>query len=256
MKTFLKNICSALLCILATGAFINATAQKTVTFSQPNSGKWVVPTGVTSIAMEVWGAGGGGGSVAGNKPGAGGGGGAYAGKTLTVTPGDSIYFVVGSGGIGAMGLRAGENGGLSSFGILSADGGFAATGNIAGAGAAAGSTGNINHSGASGGNAADVSDNGGGGGGASGNSGADGLPGSSNAGATGGSGGIGADGGGSGGKGHDDDGGAQMVAATMMLPHAKKMADRNTWFVPTQVVLQMRTNFSAPMSRQEYTFTV
>ena len=201
MKTFLKNICSALLCILATGAFINATAQKTVTFSQPNSGKWVVPTGVTSIAMEVWGAGGGGGSVAGNKPGAGGGGGAYAGKTLTVTPGDSIYFVVGSGGIGAMGLRAGENGGLSSFGILSADGGFAATGNIAGAGAAAGSTGNINHSGASGGNAADVSDNGGGGGGASGNSGADGLPGSSNAGATGGSGGIGADGGGSGGNG-------------------------------------------------------
>jgi hypothetical protein len=201
MKTFSKHIYSALLCILATGTFFNATAQKTVTFSHPNSAKWIVPVGVTSIDVELWGAGGGGGSVAGNKPGAGGGGGAYSSKTLTVTPGDSIYFVVGRGGVGAMGVRAGENGGLSSFGTLTADGGFAASGNVAGAGAAAGSSGNTNHSGAFGGNAADVSDNGGGGGGASGNSGADGLPGSANTGANGGSGGVGANGGGSGGNG-------------------------------------------------------
>ncbi len=201
MKTFFKNICSALLCILATGAFINATAQKTVIFSRSTSGNWVVPAGVTSIEVELWGAGGGGGSVAGNKPGAGGGGGAYASKILTVSPGDSISFAVGKGGVGAKGVTVGENGGLSSFGSLNANGGFAASGNVAGAGALAGSTGNINHSGAAGGNAADASDNGGGGGGASGNSVADGLPGSMNDGATGGSGGVGANGGGSGGNG-------------------------------------------------------
>jgi len=201
MRTFLKNICSALLCILATGAFFNATAQKTVIFSSPISGKWVVPIGVTSLDVELWGAGGGGGSVAGNKPGAGGGGGAYSSKTLTVTPGDSIYFVVGNGGVGSIGVQAGENGGITSFGTIVADGGFAASGNVAGAGASAGSTGNINHSGASGGNADDVSDNGGGGGGASGNSGADGLVGSINSGANGGNGGVGANGGGSGGNG-------------------------------------------------------
>jgi hypothetical protein len=54
---------------------------------------FVVPTGVTSITVKVWGAGGGGG--ANSSPG---GGGGYATATLDVTPGETLTIMVGTGG--------------------------------------------------------------------------------------------------------------------------------------------------------------
>src|SRR6188768_1046214 len=74
-----------------------ANAQATQTFN--SSGTFTVPAGVTSISVEVWGAGGAGGGATGN-PGAGGGGagGAYAKNTFTVTPGTSYIINVGNGG--------------------------------------------------------------------------------------------------------------------------------------------------------------
>jgi hypothetical protein len=74
-------------------------------YSQTNqpfttSGSFTVPAGVTSITIEAWGAGGKGGSKAGNGSGnqyGGGGGGAYSKKVLTVTPGLSYSVTVGSG---------------------------------------------------------------------------------------------------------------------------------------------------------------
>lgn len=66
---------------------------------------WIVPAGITSIVIEIWGGGGGGGApptcqcciVAG-----GGGGGSYARKTLEVAPGSAYTICVGGGGLGGI----------------------------------------------------------------------------------------------------------------------------------------------------------
>ena len=67
------------------------------------SGNWTVPSGVTSVQIEVWGGGGGGGgggAGSGSNGASGGGGGGYCKKNaLTVTPGDLIAYVVGAGGV-------------------------------------------------------------------------------------------------------------------------------------------------------------
>ncbi|MCE7057254.1 hypothetical protein LZF95_21415 [Algoriphagus sp. AGSA1] len=61
-------------------------------------GTFTVPAGATSIMVEVWAAGGQGGSRSGsNGVAGGGGGGAYSRSVLTVTPGQSINFYVGFG---------------------------------------------------------------------------------------------------------------------------------------------------------------
>jgi uncharacterized repeat protein (TIGR01451 family) len=85
------------------GTFVvNYTANDTFT----------VPSNVTSLTVEAWGAGGGGGksTAANNNAGGGGGGGGYARSSLTVTPGSSITVNVGTGG------SASNNGGDSWFG--------------------------------------------------------------------------------------------------------------------------------------------
>ncbi|PWA03963.1 beta strand repeat-containing protein, partial [Flavobacterium psychrotolerans] len=63
---------------------------------------WTAPACVTSVTIEVWGAGGGGGNsaMATLNGGSGGGGGAYAKGIHTVVPGSSYYYSVGTGGAG------------------------------------------------------------------------------------------------------------------------------------------------------------
>jgi hypothetical protein len=78
-----------------------------VTFT--SSGTFIVPEGVTSITVELIGAGGNGAS----NGGGGGGGGAYARGTFSVTPGTSYSMVIGEGGselasiLGGLGMLAG-----------------------------------------------------------------------------------------------------------------------------------------------------
>lgn len=68
----------------------------TVTVTATGAGNFVIPAGVTSIVFEAWGAGGGSANLGtANEPG--GGGGAYISATISVTPGDIIYYQVGSG---------------------------------------------------------------------------------------------------------------------------------------------------------------
>lgn len=87
-----------------------------------SSGTFVVPAGVTSLTVECWGAGGaGGGSTSSGNSGAGGGAGGYSKRTLAVTPGASISYTVGTGGIGSTG--DGTSGGNSSFLSINANGG-------------------------------------------------------------------------------------------------------------------------------------
>lgn len=66
------------------------------TFS--NTGSFIVPAGVTQMTIKVWGGGGKGGNRT-NNPGASGGGGAgaYSEITITVTPGERLYYSAGIG---------------------------------------------------------------------------------------------------------------------------------------------------------------
>jgi hypothetical protein len=68
---------------------------------------WTVPTGVTKILVEVWGAGGGGNVLAG------GGAGGYIKAHFTVNPGDLISYATGDGGTGAVSTTASN--GTNSF---------------------------------------------------------------------------------------------------------------------------------------------
>jgi hypothetical protein len=99
--------------------FILSAFSGQLSFSQPGtqaftvSGSYVVPPGITSLTIEVVGAGG----TGGGNGGGGGGGGGYAIGVYNVTPGASIPITIGTGGAGAVA-------GTSSAGMfLSATGG-------------------------------------------------------------------------------------------------------------------------------------
>ncbi|WP_445453996.1 GEVED domain-containing protein [Flavobacterium sp. 25HG05S-40] len=149
------------------------------------SGNFIVPCDVTSITVQIWGGGGaGGGANNNNNGGSGGGAGGYSTAILTVTPGSSIAYSVGTGGTGSNG-----NGGpgiATTFGALTANGGTGGgqnRGAIGTGGNASGGTTNLTGNngslgtttvGAAGGNANGV---GGGAGGASRNTAGAGNPG-------------------------------------------------------------------------------
>jgi len=118
----------------------NANAQIVQPFT--TSTTWRCPSGVTSIQVECWGAGGAGGSASaasssGNRSGGGGGAGSYVKKTITVVPGTDYTITVGQGGAiggtdGASGYF-GNPGGKSEFSggsitALTASGGTGGTG--------------------------------------------------------------------------------------------------------------------------------
>jgi hypothetical protein len=148
-------------------------AQTTRTYN--TSGTFTVPAGVTSIKVEVWGAGGGGGAATGNpSAGGGGAGGAYVrNNALTVTPGATYTVTVGSGGTGPTGSNA-TSGGASWFGSQSTllavggtGGNRSTTNSNSAAGAVAPSTGNIgpvSYYGGNGGTGGSAGASGGGGG--------------------------------------------------------------------------------------------
>lgn len=91
-----------------------------------SSTNFVVPAGVTTIDVELWGGGAGSYASYGTKRSGGGGAGAYARRRIAVTPGQSIPVTIGAGG--AAGSTVGPswpgNGGTTSFGsYVSAGGG-------------------------------------------------------------------------------------------------------------------------------------
>lgn len=119
------------------------------------SGTFTVPADLigTTIDIELWGGGGGGGSSSSSSLcGSGAGGGGYCKKTLTVSPSDTIAYVVGAAGTGStIGNNDAANGGNSSvastyFANGGGAGGSAGFGNIGGTGGTA-SGGDYNHTG-------------------------------------------------------------------------------------------------------------
>ena len=96
------------------------------------SGNWTVPTGVTTVTVEMWGGGGGGGAKIATGTaarGSGGGGGGYTRATLTgLTGGSTIAYSVGGGGLaglvsGSVAPSAGTN--TTFVGVTTAGGGGA-----------------------------------------------------------------------------------------------------------------------------------
>tara|TARA_R110002049_G_scaffold302258_1_gene494990 strand:- start:67070 stop:70153 length:3084 start_codon:yes stop_codon:yes gene_type:complete len=113
---------------------------------------YTVPSGVTQIKVQAWGAGGGGSDKSGNGSdgGNGGGGGGFRSGILTVTPGDNISITIGTGGNGATNISGndGFNGTNTiithSSGTITANGGAGGVvGDTAGGPAAAGGTGSF-----------------------------------------------------------------------------------------------------------------
>lgn len=180
----------------------------TQTLSMPGYNTFEVPDDVTSVEIACWAAGGGGGDAT-SAGGGGGGGGAFASSTQSVSPGDILGILVGSGGTGAPNSQAvGSPGGTSTASttspaaviVLAAPGWGGGTSNgsatVGGAeGAVASSTGTTRYAGGRGGTGS-TNDLGGGGGGGAGPAGTGGS--GANGGATSGQGGGG--GGGNGGN--------------------------------------------------------
>lgn len=82
----------------------------TDTVTATGSGTFVPPSGVSSIRVEAWGAGGRGASRTSNGVGSGGGGGGYSKGLINVTPTQTYHYTVGAGGNTATGT-----GGVSWF---------------------------------------------------------------------------------------------------------------------------------------------
>jgi uncharacterized protein (TIGR02145 family)/uncharacterized repeat protein (TIGR02543 family) len=187
-KNFTAKVWAFLFCTLSFCLFLSTAQAQTVTeFNAAGTTvEWTVPTGVTQITIEAWGAGGAGGFAGDQdreRPTGGGGGGAYAKSTVNVIPGSILNVTVGRGGENPNGTaRDGENSTVKngSTTLVSAEGGKSVDGknNASGAqgGQAANSIGTTKYSGGNGGNG-DLGDEngaysaGGGGGGAAGTEG-------------------------------------------------------------------------------------
>lgn len=135
------------------------------------NGSWTVPQGVTSI--KVWSVGGGGGGGGSNnsdgRAGGGGGAGGIAYREFSVTPGQSISYIVGAAGTGGRNSNDGNKGGNTTVTVsgttLNGEGGDKGRFNntsSSGGGTASGGTTNVS-GGAGAGASGDVGGGGGGG---------------------------------------------------------------------------------------------
>lgn len=176
-KTWAVVICTFVSCVFLS----TAQAQTERTFENAGTTEqWQVPTNVTQITIETWGAGGAGGYSEGERfdphPAAGGGGGAYAKSTIAVTPGEILSITVGRGGENSNGTaRDGENSSVKrgTTTLVEAEGGKSVGGTNTPTGAQGGqasnSIGDVTYSGGKGGNSSTSGPNcAGGGGGAAG----------------------------------------------------------------------------------------
>ena len=104
-------------------------SNSSLTISSGGAYNWTVPSCVTQICIEIWGAGGGGGGSQSSNAAGGGGGGAYAFQCFTVTPGTAYAITLGVGGAGGGFNGTGSTGSSSSVGGLISAGGGSGGGN-------------------------------------------------------------------------------------------------------------------------------
>lgn len=186
-------------------------AAASATFPTNGTYLWTVPTGITSVRVQCWGAAAGGSGCnptsSSNQGGPGGGAGEYAEEpSYPVMPGQVFQIVVGNGGQGGAAGFTGGDGTVTQFYPVGG-GGLTVTANPGltspdlqnGGAGGSGSSNTIHFDG--GGGASSNGGTGGGGGGSSASAAGQGNPGNTATGATGGTGGAGISGGGAGGAG-------------------------------------------------------
>ena len=105
-------------------------------YNTQGSDDFIVPDGVTSITVKMWGGGGGGGAGAASAAGGAGGGAGYVTATYAVTPGETLTIYVGGGGSG--GTRNTSGGGGGGGGYSSVYRGSTLLGLVAGGGGGGG----------------------------------------------------------------------------------------------------------------------
>jgi hypothetical protein len=117
--SFRKALKERLLLLMIIANVIILQAQ-TSFFTGPGTHTWICPSGVNTVIIECWGAGGGGsGSPATrNLKGGGGGGGAYSRSTISVVPGQTYNLYVGRGLLES----DGENSSFNNNTVLAAGG--------------------------------------------------------------------------------------------------------------------------------------
>lgn len=173
-------------------SFSQYTPPGQVAFTTTGTQNWTVPVGITEIsAVVVGGGGGGGGGESGRNQGvSGGAGGGLAYGTFTVTPGEVLTIVVGTGGAGGASSNDGNAGNPSTISrgatvLLSGGGGQGGQQRATATRTGGTSTGTEREGGGAGGNSGGNStDTGSGGGGAGGYSGAGGAGGTTGAGSS------------------------------------------------------------------------
>lgn len=101
---YVKILFFTLICIY--NSFYFAQGCKNIYDYTGNSQEYVVPPGISSITVKMWGAGGGSGD---NRDGGNGGGGAYISGILNVSPGEQLTILVGQGGNAGLSLTGSPN---------------------------------------------------------------------------------------------------------------------------------------------------
>ena len=182
------------LCWVGPSLALAANCAASTTITATGAGSCTVPAGVIGISFKVWGAGASGDASIVHAPG-GGGGGECSTASLTVTPGATVYWTVGIGGVGVT-VSAGNPGGVSWVNIAAnsqpasgtngcyATGGLASADGSAGGLGGAGNLGATNYSGGPGG-VTSAGNGGSGGGGGAGSGGPGGAGGAGPSGAAG-----------------------------------------------------------------------
>lgn len=117
----------------SSGGSSAVTSSVTTTLLYPftaTTGSFIVPAGITSLQVKMWGPGGGNGCYASYTAGAGG----FTSGTISVTPGEELLLIVGGGGAGVTGTTGNGgnggwgNGGFGTKGDASSGGGGGYTG--------------------------------------------------------------------------------------------------------------------------------
>lgn len=107
-------------------SFSSSNVTTAIPYQGFTTGSFIVPSGVSTITVKMWGAGGGSGNYAPNSQGGGAGG--FTSGTINVTPGEILYYIVGGGGLGTSGASGiGGNGGWGG-------GGYGSRGDASGGG--------------------------------------------------------------------------------------------------------------------------
>ena len=109
--------------VAAAGGYIytvggNSPSGTTTNFSTQGSASYVVPSGISSITVKMWGGGGGGGAGGDSTTGGAGGGAGYVTASLSVTAGETLTVYVGGGGTGGTYSTSGGGGGGGGYSSL------------------------------------------------------------------------------------------------------------------------------------------